>query len=110
MGVEGPASGVHVDVAAGQSAAQSVAGIVGEMKQILGRIQASSQDGGASWQGSAWKAFDATSTDWSATARKLEQALDEIEAKLTTGFKGYAEQDQAVAQQVTSAANSDLSI
>ncbi|MAU84385.1 WXG100 family type VII secretion target [Gordonia sp. Z-3] len=98
----GEGSGLNLDVVAAQASSQSIAGIVEQMRGILRQIESSAQSGMATWGGTAAKSYNTTQTDWSGTAQKLQAALDEIEGKLTTGFKGYAEHDEDIAQAITS--------
>ena len=46
-------------------------------------------------------AFGNTHNNWQDLATRLNTALDEIEANLTTSFKGYDSQDSEVAGVVT---------
>lgn len=88
---------VRVDVAAGQASATSIKRIVEEMQQIISQIQKSAISGKSGWDGKASTAFETSHTDWHAIAVKLQGALDEIEAKLTAGFRGYEDEDVTVA-------------
>ncbi|MFT3717038.1 MAG: WXG100 family type VII secretion target [Gordonia sp. (in: high G+C Gram-positive bacteria)] len=102
--------GLNLDVPGGQAAASSIKGIVGDMRGIIGRIKASAAGGLSDWGGTAARTFDHTHTDWHATATRLEQALDDIEAKLTTGFRGYDDQDAAAGSAITQAAAGSLTL
>lgn len=93
--------GLKLDVGAGQASAASIKGVVDEMGRILAQIQKSAASGKSGWAGKASSAFESTHTDWQAIAVKLQTALDEIEAKLTTGFRGYDDEDVTVAGQLT---------
>lgn len=97
----GSSNGVSIDLAASQSSADSIGTIVGEMKGILNQIQTSAGTGQASWSGQAATAFGNTHNNWQDLATRLNTALDEIEANLTTSFKGYDSQDSEVAGVVT---------
>lgn len=88
-----PTQGLNLDVAAGLSATKSVAGIVDEMQQVIRSIQTSSNDAVAMWKGRASSAFDTTQADWNSSATKLQLALDDIKAKLSTSFGNYNDQD-----------------
>lgn len=92
---------LKLDVTSGQASAASIKGVVDEMQRVIGQIQKSAVSGRTGWDGRASNAFDATHTDWHAVALKLQTALDEIETKLTTGFRGYDEEDTTVASQLT---------
>ncbi|MBM7369358.1 WXG100 family type VII secretion target [Gordonia hydrophobica] len=89
--------GVRVDVAAGQASAASIKGVVDEMQRIITQIQKSAVSGKSGWDGKASTAFESSHTDWHAVAVRLQTALDEIEAKLTAGFRGYDDEDVTVA-------------
>ncbi len=86
-------SRMNLDVTGGQAAAAGIKGIVGDMRGVIGRIKASAANGMGDWNGTASTTFGNTHTDWHGTAVRLEQALDEIESKLTSGFHGYADAD-----------------
>ena len=88
---------LNLDLLGGQASAAAVKGIVGDMREVIGRIKASSAAGMSDWIGTAAKSFDASHTDWHTTAIRLEQALDVIESKLTTSFRGYDDVDAAAA-------------
>lgn len=103
-------SGLNLDVVAAQASAKSISGIVDEMHGILRQIQGSSQTGMATWNGKAARSFDATQTDWSSVAAKLQAALNDIEAKLTTGFRGYDEHDSGIANAIASSTGGGLTI
>ena len=103
-------TGLNVDVGASQASAASIKGVVGEMQAIIGRIKASAASGRSDWVGKASNAFDGSHTDWHATATRLQNALDEIETKLTTGFRGYDDDDTTVASQISGAAGGTLSV
>lgn len=102
--------GLNLDVAGGQAAAAGIKGIVGDMRSVIGRIKASAAGGLSDWNGVAAKTFDGTHTDWNATAMRLEQALNVIENKLTTGFHGYDDQDTAASKQIIGAAGGGLNL
>ncbi|AZG48441.1 WXG100 family type VII secretion target [Gordonia insulae] len=106
----GANSGLNLDVVAAQASSQSISGIVETMRGILRQVQSSADSGMGSWGGSAAKSYNSTQTDWSATAAKLQAALDEIEGKLTTGFKGYAEHDEDLAQTIAASTGGHLTI
>ncbi|EGD55191.1 WXG100 family type VII secretion target [Gordonia neofelifaecis] len=93
--------GLKLDVAAGQASAASIRGVVDEMQRIIGQIQKSAVSGKSGWDGKASSAFETTHTDWHSIATKLQGALDDIESKLTTGFRGYDDEDATVAGQLT---------
>ncbi|MFW0792225.1 WXG100 family type VII secretion target [Gordonia sp. CPCC 205515] len=103
-------TGLNLDVAAAQASSKSISGIVDAMHGILRQIQTSSQTGMATWHGQASKSFDSTQTDWSGTAAKLQAALNDIEARLTTGFKGYDEHDSGIASAIASSTGGTLSL
>lgn len=103
-------SGLNLDVGAGQAAATSIKGIVGDMRGVIGRIKASAAGGLGDWNGKAAKSFDTTHTDWHTTAVRLEQALDDIETKLTTGFRGYDDQDSDAATTIVSSTGGGLTL
>lgn len=92
---------LKLDVAAGQASAASIKGVVDEMQRIVGQIQKSAVNGKSGWAGKASTAFETTHTDWHGVATKLQGALDEIESKLTAGFRGYDDEDVTVAGQLT---------
>ncbi|AVM01471.1 WXG100 family type VII secretion target [Gordonia iterans] len=96
--------GLNLDVAAGQAATSSIKGIVGDMRAVIGKIKASAASGLTDWQGNAAKSFDGTHTDWHATAVRLEQALNVIEGKLTSGFRGYDDADGTAATVIVNSA------
>lgn len=102
--------GLNLDVAGGQAATTAIKGIVGDMRGVIGRIKASAAGGLSDWNGVAAKTFDGTHTDWHATATRLEQALNAIENKLTTGFHGYDDQDAAAGKQIVGAAGGALNL
>lgn len=104
------AHGLNLDVAAGQSSAASIKGIVGEMQGIISTIRGAANSGLSDWQGSASRSFDNVHTDWNATATALQTALDDIEAKLTTGFRGYDDDDAAVATDIVRSGGSSLNV
>lgn len=104
------ASGVNLDVGAGQAAAGSIKGIVGDMRNVIGRIKASASSGLGDWNGRAARSFDHTHTDWHATAVRLELALDDIESKLSAGFRGYDDQDAEASSAITSGAGGGLAL
>ena len=89
--------GVKLDVAAGQASAASIKGVVDEMQRVIAQIQKSAISGRSGWDGRASTAFETTHTDWHGVAVKLQTALDEIEVKLTSGFRGYDDEDSTVA-------------
>ena len=91
---------MNVDVGASQASAASIKGIVAEMQGIFSRIQTAAATGRSTWTGKASTAFDGTHTDWHGTATRLQAALDEIETKLTAGFRGYDDQDATAAAAV----------
>ncbi|MBD0022772.1 WXG100 family type VII secretion target [Gordonia pseudamarae] len=97
----GSSNGVSIDLAASQSSANSISTIVGEMKGILGQIRTSAGTGQSTWSGQAAIAFGNTHNNWQDVATRLNTALNEIEANLTTSFKGYDSQDSEVASAVT---------
>ncbi|MGV9713775.1 WXG100 family type VII secretion target [Gordonia sp. NPDC003424] len=103
-------TGLNLDVAAAQASSKSISGIVDAMHGILRQIQVSSQTGMTTWNGQASKSFDATQTDWSGTAAKLQAALDDIEAKLTTGFTGYDDHDAGNASAIASSTGGTLNL
>ncbi|MDL9944995.1 WXG100 family type VII secretion target [Gordonia sp. ABSL11-1] len=105
-----PGNGLNLDVVAAQASSQSISGIVDTMRGILRQVQGSADSGMATWGGSAAKSYNTTQTDWSATAAKLQAALDEIEGKLTTGFKGYAEHDDDLAQSISASTGGHLTL
>lgn len=88
-----PTQGLNLDVSAGLAATKSVAGIVDEMQQVIRSIQTSSNDAVSMWKGRASSAFDTTQADWNSSATKLQLALDDIKAKLSTSFSNYNDQD-----------------
>ncbi len=89
------AQGLNLDVAAGMASTKSVAGIVEEMQQVIRSIQSSSTEAVSVWKGRASTAFDTTQADWNSSATKLQLALDDIKAKLSTSFTNYGDQDDA---------------
>ena len=97
-------NGVNLDVDGGQASASSIRGIVGDMRGVIGRIKSSATGGLAGWGGVAARSFDNTHADWHATAVRLEQALDEIENKLSVGFRGYDDEDVAAGTGIVNAA------
>ncbi|GAB93430.1 WXG100 family type VII secretion target [Gordonia rhizosphera] len=103
-------TGLNLDVAAAQASSASISGIVGQMHGILRQIQNSALNGLATWSGQASKTFDSTQGDWSATAAKLQAALNDIEAKLATGFKGYDHDDGGNATMLAATAGPTLDI
>ncbi|MEZ5210082.1 WXG100 family type VII secretion target [Gordonia sp. PP30] len=104
------AHGLNLDLGAGQAAASSIKAIVGDMRGVIGRIKTSAASGMGDWVGKAASSFDATHTDWHATAVNLEHALDDIERKLTTGFLGYEDQDTDAGNTIVSAAAGGLNL
>lgn len=102
--------GLNLDVTAGQAASASIKGIVGDMRGVIGRIKSAAAGGLGDWNGSAARVFDTTHTDWHSTAIRLEQALDSIENRLTTGFRGYDDQDAGAASVITSSAGGGLNL
>jgi WXG100 family type VII secretion target len=103
-------SGLNVDVGASQASASSIKGIVAEMQGIISRIQSSAVNGVGTWSGRASTSFEGSHTDWHGTATRLQQALDEIETKLTSGFRGYDDQDASAAAFVGGSTGSTISI
>ena len=103
-------NGLHLDGGAAQKSTQSISQIVADMKGILSKIEASSADGIATWSGQASRSFGTTQGDWSGTASKLQVALNEIEAKLTTGFKGYHGHDADIANSVAKSTGGGLTL
>ncbi|MFW0784084.1 WXG100 family type VII secretion target [Gordonia sp. CPCC 206044] len=95
-------SGLNLDVAAAQASSKTISGIVEQMHSVLRQVQNSAQSGLATWSGQASRSYDATQNDWSVTAAKLQAALNDIEAQLTTGFRGYDEHDAGNASAITS--------
>lgn len=93
-------NGLKLDVVAGQASAASIKGIVDEMQRIVTQIQKSAINGKSGWDGKASTAFETTHTDWHGIAVKLQAALDDIETKLTSGFRGYDDDDATVAGQL----------
>jgi len=98
---------LNLDVAAGQASAASIKGVVADMREVIGRIKTSSVQGLSAWTGAAASSFDATHTDWHAVAVRLEQALGDIENKLTVGFRGYDDEDAVAAATITGSAGAD---
>lgn len=103
-------NGLHLDGAAAQQSTQSISQIVTEMKSILTRIENSSADGIATWSGQASRSFGTTQGDWSGTATKMQAALNEIEAKLTSGFRGYHGHDADIANSVAKSTGGGLTL
>ncbi|GAA4753336.1 WXG100 family type VII secretion target [Gordonia alkaliphila] len=101
-------NGLNLDVVAGQAATSTIKGIVGDMRGVIGRIKASAASGLGDWNGAAAKSFDTTHTDWHTTAVRLEQALNAIESKLTTGFLGYDDSDADAGKQIVGSAGLNL--
>ncbi|MFT3661368.1 MAG: WXG100 family type VII secretion target [Gordonia sp. (in: high G+C Gram-positive bacteria)] len=97
-------NGLKLDVAAGQAATSNIKGIVGDMRAVIGKIKGSAATGLTDWSGTAAKSFDGSHTDWHVTAMRLEQALNEIESKLTTGFRGYDDSDGSAASAIVNSA------
>ncbi|MFT4043020.1 MAG: WXG100 family type VII secretion target [Gordonia sp. (in: high G+C Gram-positive bacteria)] len=93
MNLDGISGLVDVDINAGQSTAQQVSHLVDEMQQSIDRIGRAAQQGVASWTGKASNAFDTTHADWNGSAVALNTALNDIRAKLTSGFTGYEDHD-----------------
>lgn len=91
-------SRMNLDVTGGQAAAAGIKGIVSDMRGVIGRIKTSAANGMADWNGTASTTFGNTHTEWHGTALRLEEALDEIENKLTKGFHGYADADADAAR------------
>ncbi|MGB3698074.1 MAG: WXG100 family type VII secretion target [Gordonia sp. (in: high G+C Gram-positive bacteria)] len=89
--------GLRLDIAAGQASAASIKGVVDDMQRTIGQIQKSAVSGRSGWDGRASTAFESTHTDWHAIAVKLQAALNDIETRLTTGFRGYDDEDATVA-------------
>ncbi|GAB09957.1 hypothetical protein GOARA_050_00190 [Gordonia araii NBRC 100433] len=96
-----PGSGLNLDVAASMASTKSVAGIVDEMQQVIRAIQQASQNAATTWKGRASGAYDTTHADWSASATKLNVALEDIKAKLTSSFAGYGDEDDSGAATIT---------
>ncbi|WP_026917216.1 WXG100 family type VII secretion target [Gordonia shandongensis] len=94
--------GLNLDLVAGQASAKSIKGVVDEMHRVITQVQKSAISGQAGWDGKASNAFGTTHTDWHGIATRLQMALDEIEVKLTVGFRGYEDDDVTVAGQISS--------
>ncbi|MBB4137645.1 WXG100 family type VII secretion target [Gordonia humi] len=103
-------TGLNVDLGASQASTASIKGIVSEMQGIIGRIQSAAANGSSTWDGKASTTFDGTHTDWHQTATRLQHALDEIEAKLTTGFRGYDDEDATAAAMVGGSGQGTLAL
>ncbi|GEE04006.1 hypothetical protein nbrc107696_44520 [Gordonia spumicola] len=103
-------TGLNVDVGASQASASSIRGLVAEMQSVISRIQSSASSGVTTWSGKASTSFEGSHTDWHGTATRLQQALDDIEAKLTTGFRGYDDEDASAAAAVSGSGQSTISI
>ncbi|MGB3301868.1 WXG100 family type VII secretion target [Gordonia sp. (in: high G+C Gram-positive bacteria)] len=96
-------AGLNLDLVASQASAASIKGIVDEMQRVVAAIAKSAASGKSGWDGRASNAFEATHTDWHGIAVKLQTALDDIESKLTAGFRGYDDEDATVAGQFNGA-------
>lgn len=94
-------AGLNLDLMAGQASVQAVRGIVAEMHAVIRNIENSAQAGLESWRGQASSSFGVTHTDWNATAVSLRGALEDIETKLTTSFRGYDDDDLAAASVIS---------
>ncbi|MCF8609891.1 WXG100 family type VII secretion target [Gordonia sp. HY285] len=103
-------TGLNVDLGASQASTASIKGIVGEMQGIISRIQSAAGTGQSTWDGKASNAFGGSHADWHGTATRLQHALDEIEAKLTTGFRGYDDEDATAATMVGGSGNGTLAL
>lgn len=103
-------SRMNLDVPGGQAAASGIKGIVGDMREVIGRIKGSAANGLAGWNGTASGTFDTSHADWHGTATRLEQALDEIESKLTTGFNGYSDADTDAGRAIGAGAGGGLTL
>lgn len=103
-------TGLNVDLGASQASTASIKGIVSEMQGIIGRIQSAAGTGQSTWDGKASNAFGTSHTDWHGTATRLQNALDEIEAKLTTGFRGYDDEDATAATMVGGSGTGTLAL
>ena len=88
---------VKVDVESAMATTKSVAGVVADMQETIGRIARASSNGAASWQGKASAAFTDTHADWNSSALALHNALDDIRNKLSSGFAGYDDNDAQIA-------------
>lgn len=88
---------VKVDIESAMATTKSVAGVVADMQETIGRIARASSNGAASWQGKASAAFTDTHADWNSSALALHNALDDIRNKLSSGFAGYEDSDAQVA-------------
>lgn len=101
-------AGLNLDLMAGQASVQAVKGIVAEMHAVIRNIEASAQTGLEGWRGQASNSFGATHTDWHGTAVGLRGALEEIETKLTTSFRGYDDDDAVAAGSIAGAGGLNL--